>query len=61
MPNSNSNNRRQVIKKAAMSVLMHWNKVGLPMGVMIAAPFGDGVTLFRLAAQRESAIPGFSK
>jgi Asp-tRNA(Asn)/Glu-tRNA(Gln) amidotransferase A subunit family amidase len=41
----------------AMSVPLHWSTDGLPVGVQFVAPFGDEATLFRLAAQLESAQP----
>lgn len=41
----------------SMSVPLHWNAAGLPIGVMFAARFGDEATLFRLAGQLERARP----
>lgn len=41
----------------AMSVPLHWNDAGLPIGTHFIAPFGDEATLFRLAAQLEEACP----
>jgi amidase len=41
----------------AMSVPLHWNAGGLPIGVQFTAPFGDEATLFQLAAQLEAARP----
>jgi amidase len=41
----------------AMSVPLHWNGEGLPIGVQFAARFGDEATLLRLAAELELAHP----
>jgi len=41
----------------AMSVPLHWNADGLPIGVQFAAPVGDEYTLFQLASQLEAARP----
>jgi amidase len=41
----------------AMSVPLHWNGEGMPIGAHFLAPFGDEATLFRLAAQLEELQP----
>jgi amidase len=41
----------------AMSMPLFWNRSGLPIGVQLLGRFGDEGTLFRLAAQLESARP----
>ena len=41
----------------AVSVPLHWNDAGLPIGVMLAGRMGDEATLISLSAQLESARP----
>ncbi|MDP2005026.1 MAG: amidase [Rubrivivax sp.] len=45
----------------AMSLPLHWNAQGLPIGVQCVAKLGDDATLFRLAGQLERASPGFAR
>lgn len=45
----------------AISLPLHRNEQGLPIGVMFAARFGDEATLIRLASQIEQAQPWFDQ
>lgn len=44
----------------SMTVPLHWNGEGMPIGVMFSAPFGDEAGLFTLAGQLEKAEPWFA-
>ena len=41
----------------SMSLPLHWNEAGLPIGTLFTGKFGDEATLFRLAGQLEQAHP----
>lgn len=50
-----------VTGQPAMSVLLHWNEAGLPIGMHFVGKWGEEATLFRLASQLEKAKPWFDK
>jgi len=41
----------------AISLPLHWTPEGLPVGVQLAARFGDEALLLRVASQLEAASP----
>jgi amidase len=41
----------------AISVPLHWSAQGLPIGIQLAARYGEEATLLRVAAQLEQARP----
>ena len=46
-----------VTGQPAISLPLHWNDDGLPIGVQLVAPFGREDLLLRVAAQLEAAQP----
>jgi amidase len=50
-----------VTGQPAMSVPLHWNDEGLPIGMHFVGKWGEEATLFRLAGQLEKAKPWFDK
>ena len=50
-----------VTGQPAMSVPLHWNDAGLPIGVQLAGRFGDDALLLCVAAQLEAAQPWFDR
>jgi len=50
-----------VTGQPAMSVPLHWNGAGLPIGMQFVARFGEEATLFRVAGQLEQARPWFHR
>jgi amidase len=45
----------------AISLPLHWNDAGLPVGVQFAGRFGDDAGLLALATQLEGAAPWNSR
>ena len=48
---------QNVTGQPAISLPLHWNDVGLPIGVQFAGRFGDDAGLLALATQLEAAAP----
>ncbi len=45
----------------AASVPLHWNNAGLPVGIQLAAGFGEDETLMSLCGELEAAQPWFAR
>lgn len=52
---------QNVTGQPAMNVPLYWNKDNLPIGTQFVAPFGDELTLLKLAAQLEKSNPWFDR
>lgn len=52
---------QNVTGQPAMNIPLHWNKANLPIGTQFVAPFGDELTLLKLAAQLEKSNPWFDR
>ena len=50
-----------VTGQPSISLPLHWNADGLPIGMMLSARLGDDARLLRLAAQIEQAYPWFDR
>ncbi|MGZ6022409.1 MAG: amidase [Rhizomicrobium sp.] len=52
---------QNVTGQPAINVPLYWNKDNLPIGTQFVAPFGDELTLLKLAAQLEKSNPWFDR
>ena len=56
-----SGSRLTVPGGPSISIPAGWSAEGLPIGIQLAARFGDEATLFRISAQLEEARPWFAQ
>jgi len=52
---------QNVTGQPAMNIPLYWNRDNLPIGTQFVAPFGDELTLLKLAAQLEKSNPWFNR
>ena len=52
---------QNVTGQPAINIPLYWNKDNLPIGTQFIAPFGDELTLLKLAAQLEKSYPWFDR
>ncbi|MDE1986135.1 MAG: amidase [Alphaproteobacteria bacterium] len=52
---------QNVTGQPAINLPLHWNEGGLPIGVQFVAPYGDELTLLKLATQLEQFAPWFAR
>ncbi len=52
---------QNVTGQPAINLPLHWNDDRLPIGVQFVAPYGDELTLLKLATQIEQSAPWFAR